>query len=245
MRFSRVVAAAVLIVGLAGSTASAQVQLTMHDGLVTIVASNATVRQILAEWARVGHTTIMNAERVPGGPITLQLTNVPEAQALDLLLRSISGYLAAPRAVTASNLSRYDRIVVMPTAAAPRQAVAAAPPVFQPQAVVPQPAEELNDDRPATTIVAPPQGPVFTTFQQPQVVGAPTAAPGIVPPAPVPGAVPPVPAQMPPGADQPASSTFPNATAPTTGTGVVGTPRPGMIIPPPTAPGQQPAQPGQ
>src|SRR6188474_3060414 len=110
MRFSRVVAAAVLIVGLAGSTASAQVQLTMHDGLVTIVASNATVRQILAEWARVGHTTILNAERVPGGPITLQLTDVPETQALDLLLRSISGYLAAPRAVTASNLSRYDRI---------------------------------------------------------------------------------------------------------------------------------------
>jgi hypothetical protein len=54
---------------LAVSTASADVQLTMQNGRVTLVAKDATVRQILAEWARVGHTKIVNLEAVPGGPI--------------------------------------------------------------------------------------------------------------------------------------------------------------------------------
>ena len=50
------------------------------------MAKDATVRQILAEWARVGQTKIVNVERIPGGPLTLELNNVPEAQALDILL---------------------------------------------------------------------------------------------------------------------------------------------------------------
>ena len=63
----------------------------MHDGRVTVVAKDATVRQILTEWARVGQTKIVNVERIPGGPISIELTDVPEAQALDVLLRSVSG----------------------------------------------------------------------------------------------------------------------------------------------------------
>jgi hypothetical protein len=61
---------------LAVSTASADVQLTMQNGRVTLVAKDANVRQILAEWARVGHTKIVNLEAVPGGPITLELQKV-------------------------------------------------------------------------------------------------------------------------------------------------------------------------
>ena len=89
------------------TTASAEVQLTIQNGRVSLVAKDATVRQILAEWARVGDTKIVNIERVPGGPVTLELTNVPEAQALDVVLRSLSGYIAAPRPVEAANLSRF------------------------------------------------------------------------------------------------------------------------------------------
>jgi hypothetical protein len=87
----------VLVLTLSASTAYADVTVTMHDGRVTIVAKDATVRQILTEWARVGQTKIVNVERIPGGPMTLELTNVPEQQALDLLLRSVSGYMTAPR----------------------------------------------------------------------------------------------------------------------------------------------------
>src|SRR5882672_2756244 len=114
-----------LIFGLATSLlaalpAFADVHLTMHDGRVSIVAKEATVRQILTEWARVGQTKIVNVERIPGSPVTLELDNVTEAQALDVLLRSLSGYITAPRAVGAANLSYYDRIIIMPTLASAR-----------------------------------------------------------------------------------------------------------------------------
>src|SRR5262249_61238787 len=107
------------------------VRVTTARGLVTVVATHAPVRQILAEWARAGQATVVNGDRVPGGPISLELTAVPEAQVLDTLLRSAAGYLAAPRAEVRSDLSRFVRIVVMPTSSAPRTAVASTPPSFQ------------------------------------------------------------------------------------------------------------------
>lgn len=163
----------------AASTASADVQLTMQNGRVSIVAKDATIRQILTEWARVGHTKIVNVERIPGGPMTIELNNVTESQALEVLLRAMSGYIAAPRPVEAANLSRFDRIIVMPTLASARPAVASTPPpVFQQQAPQfmqqpPQADDDADDEEPAPNLVIPPQnrGPVFNTFpQQPQFV---------------------------------------------------------------------------
>ena len=208
------------------TTASAEVQLTMQNGRVSLVAKDATVRQILTEWARVGDTKIVNMERVPGGPVTLELTNVPEAQALDVLLRSLSGYIAAPRAVEAANLSRFDRIILMPTLAAARPPTPSSPaPVFQqnPQFPPPQPADD-DDERPAPNVpVAVPgqRGPVFNSFPQPQG-GNPQTVPA------QPGAPPQVP-------NMPATSPAP--VAPYGGVAV-----PGMVAPPPAQPGQVPGQ---
>ena len=42
--------------------------------------------------------SIVNVERITGGPITLKLDDVPEKQALDIILRTIPGYMALPRA---------------------------------------------------------------------------------------------------------------------------------------------------
>jgi hypothetical protein len=109
-----------------GLAEAGTVTLTIRDGRVTLVARDATVRQILAEWARVGKTRIVNLERVPGGPVSIDLADVPESQALRIVLRSIGGFMAAPRAVPDVTLSRFDRIVVMPvvaTAAAPASSV--------------------------------------------------------------------------------------------------------------------------
>ena len=163
----------------ASSAAFAEVQLSIQDGRVTLVAREATVRQILTEWARVGQTTIVNLDRIPGGPLTLELNNIPEPQALDVLLRTLSGYMAAPRPQTAANLSQYDRIVVMPTSAPPRAPVSAAAPAptfaqpqfAPPQFVPPQPADDDDDEKPAPNVPVPnPRGPVFNTFPaQPQV----------------------------------------------------------------------------
>jgi hypothetical protein len=131
-------AVAVLLCGSAPSFAqSVDVQFT--DGLVTVNAQNAPVRQILAEWARLGGTTFVNADRVPGGPVTLQLDNVSERQALDVLLRSVSGYMVAAREGLGSGGSSFDRIMILPTSSAPQ----ASAPTFQPPPVV-QPVPEFE-----------------------------------------------------------------------------------------------------
>ena len=227
----------VALLVLTASTAFADVTVTMQDGRVTIVAKDATVRQILTEWARVGQTKIVNVEKIVGGPVTLELTNVPEGQALDLLLRSVSGYMTAPRAVAVANLSQFDRVVVMPTSVPPRPAMAAAPaPTFtQPQYTPPpqvSPEDDVDDERPAPNVPVPvpngampnsaipnPRGPVFNTFPQPQVI-----APQVMPPG----------MQLPQQQQQQAQpSTTPNASG--------GVAVPGMVV----QPAQQPGQPGQ
>jgi hypothetical protein len=230
---------AVCLVFAAG--ASADVKVSMQNGHVTVIAKDATIRQILTEWARVGQTKIVNAERVPGGPVSLELNNVPEAQALEILLRSLSGYITAPRPVPADTLSRFDRIIIMPTLASARPATSSPPPpVFQqnPQFNAQPPADDdSDDDRPAPNVPVsnpgngaqpPPQrGPVFNTFPQPQVVNpqsAPMAQPG-------------APQQQPQSAPATPSAS-PQPVAPYGGVAV-----PGMVAPPPpNAPGQQPVR---
>jgi hypothetical protein len=208
---------------LAGSTAFAEVHVTMENGRVTVVAKDATLRQILTEWARVGQTKIINVERIPGGPLSLEFQNLPEGQALDVLLRSVAGYLAAPRAVAVANLSVFDRIVVMPAAAGPRTPVATnaqAPTFPQPQFNQPLASDdEPEEPRQAPGVAVPNQNrsPVFNTFpqQQPQVVN-PQMPAGVQTTTPV----------------QQAPSAFPTAPA-----GAVSVP--GMVAP---APPQQPGQ---
>jgi hypothetical protein len=149
------------------------VSLTVADGKVTIVAHNATPRQILEAWARQGHTRIINVERVSGAPDTVLLTNEPEAKALAILLRSVAGYIAAPRRVPMAKASQYDRILIMPTsyAAPPPAYRAAAPQPMQQPAIFevpPDPTALANDDNGA----APP------VFQPVDPNGAPAPPPG-------------------------------------------------------------------
>jgi len=205
----------------------------MHDGLVTVNAKDVTIRQILAEWAKVGQTRIVNADGIAGGPVTLQLVDMPEEQALGTLLRSVSGYLAAPRPTVVKNASRYDRILVIPTAVAATPAArsassAATPPAFPQPRVQPQnpPSDDGNDDQPLRN--APPPAPPLS--QQSQQT------------------------QQPPQPQRPVfnnTSTFPPAIIPqdgpsgppvqgptTTPTAAQGTSTPGMILPVPAQPGQ-------
>ena len=219
----------------AAPAASAEVQLTIHDGRVTLLATDATVRQILSEWARVGQTRIVNVERIPGGPITLQLTDVPEAEALDLLLRSVTGYMAAKRPAGEPNLSRFDRILVLPTSAVARVPVTTAPaPVFQ------QPFQRPveNDDNEGPSI-PPPRGPLFQTLPSPQpgpFQTVPSQQPGVPQVIDDQQGNPPQGGGESPNGQQPFGQ-FPGASS-------VGTPRPGMVTPSPAQPGPGgPAQP--
>ncbi|MGB7217476.1 MAG: hypothetical protein WBD07_01600 [Vicinamibacterales bacterium] len=220
-----------------GSTASAQqVQLAMRNGRVSLVAKDATVRQILAEWARIGQTKVVNLERIPGGPITIELTNVSEDEALDVLLRSVSGYMTAPRPTPVAGLSWYDRIVVMPTSATPPRAAPAASTASRPLLPPPVVDDSDGDQPPPASQAVPPRGPVFTNFPQPQILNPQQAAPGAGPANPLfpqPQILNPQ-QQAVPGAPSPVIS------APTASGGGVSVP--GMIVPPPQQPGTQTPQ---
>jgi hypothetical protein len=115
--------------------------LTIRDGRVSLDAQEVTIRQILTEWARVGKTRIVNLERVTSGPMTLKFDGVPEEQALDIILRTVPGYMAAPRAAMVADASRYDRILIMATTTA----VAARP--SSPQSTAQQPSPNATQLR--------------------------------------------------------------------------------------------------
>jgi hypothetical protein len=181
--------------------ATAEVRLAIQNGRVTLVATEATLGEILDEWERVGQTRIINRDRVSRMPMTLELTDVPESQALGILLRSVNGYIAAPRAIAMDGLSRFDRVMIMPGTPAPRVRSNAAPaftsaPEIEPapfamppfemppdQVDVPEPVEE----RPVRTVPPPATpGAVFGAFPRPQVAQQPEDAPPRDPRAPAP-----------------------------------------------------------
>jgi hypothetical protein len=126
----------VCVVVCAGRIEAQQLSLTIRDGRVTLDARNIAIPQILEEWARVGGVRVVNGEKISAPPATLLLTAVPERQALDVLLRDVSGYLLAARPSGAQGSSAFDRILILPVSAAPR---APAPAAFAPDpAVVPR-----------------------------------------------------------------------------------------------------------
>jgi hypothetical protein len=126
----------------AGATSAAAQGVTLEfqgSGKVRLVAQNVSVSQILAEWSRRGRTTIVNGERVTGPPVTLELQNVTEQEALDIVLRNVSGYLVAARETSISGASSYDRIYILPTSSRPTTAAAVA-------SAAPQPVVQVQDD---------------------------------------------------------------------------------------------------
>lgn len=139
MRLGPLLAGVVLL--LCSSSAAAQsVTVEFNNGQVNLRAQNAPIRAILAEWARRGGATIVNGDRVTGAPVTLELIGIPERQALDIVLRSVAGYMLAPRRAGSAGASTFDRIQILPTSAAPRPATAAPPAAFgTPRPLVPQP----------------------------------------------------------------------------------------------------------
>jgi hypothetical protein len=194
-----------LVAGSAAVAAAGELKLTIANGRATLIARDVPLRQILDEWARVGSTTIVNGDKLTGPPITLQLVDRPEREVLDLILRSASGYIAAPRQVSLAGASQFDRVMILPVSRGPVGVANAAPTPFgrpapnaQPQPMPMQMPVTDDDDPVEPPQIAPPgMGPQNvpgpTPFpmqpgQQPGQQPAPITAPrpGILP-APPPG----------------------------------------------------------
>lgn len=160
-----------LSVATAGPAAAQALKIDFHEGRVTVDATSVPVRAILAEWGKVGGTNIVGADRISGAPLTVKLINVTEAQALETILRSVAGYMAAPRTAGVGQ-STYDRILVMATTSAPAVATNARPAPPRPgnafngtQRFIPpqrQQPEEPDVEELEEKDVDPPSPPVFT-----------------------------------------------------------------------------------
>jgi hypothetical protein len=225
--FYGAVLSAVLAVtpSIAAAGAPGELSLSIANGRVTLVAQNVPLRQVLEEWARLGHTTIVNGDKLNGPPITLQLVDRPEREVLDVLLRSASGYIAAPRTVAIANSSQFERVMILPVSRGPVGVAAAPPQPFGrangggPPMQMPPPVED--DDEP----MDPPTGQPMVV-QQPQPQPAP----------PYPGMPPQQQPTVTPQGLQPPGGQPPQQQVPMT------SPRPGMLPAPPATgqPGQQP-----
>ena len=231
MRFFAPVAAAVLLLIVCAPTAEAQqsIRLEFKDGRVSLNAQNASLRAILSEWARLGGSTIINGDRVTGGPVTLELIAVPERQALDTLLRSVAAYMLAPRRVGSVGASTFDRILIMPTSTAPRNPTptpAAGPLAGAPRPLLPRPQVLANPNVPGEVPPDNPddQGVPADVVPQPRVVR----------PQPLPGNGNVVPQPEPDGANEPVivGGTPPSAGNPF-GIPAGSSARPGVIAPAP------------
>ena len=227
--------------------AHADVQFSLRNGRVTLVARDATLRQILTEWSRVGKTKVVNLERIPGGPLTLELHDIPEGEALDILLRTLSGYIAAPRNVLVADASMYDSISIMPTVANPvvrTNGPAPGPAPFTPVPVFNQNEDDQNPGQQQP--LRPPTFP-FPATQAPQP-GNPNVVRPVLPVV-RPGVVPMQPNNNPNDFPPPVvAPPFPTGVAPApsgqTAPGAIGVSAPGMIAPAPASqqPGQVPQQ---
>ncbi len=243
---STLVGAAIgLLLGLAAAPAAADLRLSFHGGHITIEASNVPLREILAEWSRLGGTRIVGLEKVAGPPVTLTLTDQPESRALEVLLRPLAGYLAAPRHDPRTGASVYDRVFLLPTSvasAAPPQVTR--PPMFRPPPQpFPDPIDLANQDAVREPAVVE-ETPVLDPDGQ-QVPPNPA-----IPPDP---AIPPNPAMFgdprsrpaPGGLLQPPDmpldpNAMPAEAAPAAPTGPLTSPRPGVLPLPQQPQGQQP-----
>lgn len=165
---------------LAAPAAAQQLTLTFNNGLVTVDAASVPVRTILNEWAKRGGTKVVGVERISGAPLTVKLIDVTEAQALEVILRNVAGYMAAPRSA-GEGASTYDRILVMATSSAPAASTTARPTPANPNAMagtqrfVPPQRQQAEDEDRDEDDPNPPSPPVFTFPGAPGQNGQPGA----------------------------------------------------------------------
>jgi hypothetical protein len=164
------------ILGTAAAASAGELSVKIANGRATVIAKDVPLRQILAEWAKVGDTKLVGAERVTGGPVTLELVDVPEKEALDILLRTAAGYIVAPRPANVAGASQYDRVIIMATSRPPAATATMPPPAFGRPAVQPiiQPPPDDDDGEPGDQGPVPPpgmnpNGPVQQAFPGPTV----------------------------------------------------------------------------
>ena len=94
-------------------------EISFHNGRVTIIADDIPVQRILQVWSEIGQTMFVDAEELSAESIRVELVDVDEIEAIRVLLRQGAGYVAAPRSPVPIGQSRFDRVLVMGTSRKP------------------------------------------------------------------------------------------------------------------------------
>jgi hypothetical protein len=195
-----------------GTAVAGDLKLTIGNGRATLVATDVPLRQILAEWARLGQTTIVNADKLNGPSMTLELVDRPEREVLEVLLKSASGYIAAQRMVSIAGASVFDRVMILPVSKGPVGAAAIPPPQFgRTNMGQPLPPPVTDDDEPMDPAV--PMNQPMVNQPPPPYPAAPNQQPGQQPPvmtSPRPGMLP----APPPNPETPYGTQPPNVRVP-------------------------------
>jgi len=117
-----VVAAAGLLVVPAPATAQLSQERTLTssfdaDGLVTLRAQNVRPSEVMAEWKRLCQCSVVDAERLTAGPLVTPLVfdKVPQAMALEALLRQAAGMILTPKRAGTAGPSQFETIYVLAT----------------------------------------------------------------------------------------------------------------------------------
>jgi hypothetical protein len=120
--------AVVLLCSPINAAAQSSLFLQFTNGRVTLHAENVSLRQILARWAELGQTAILNGDKVSDVQLTLQLDDVPERDAIATLLRNAGGYILVRREEPLSGAALIDRILIYPVSSSVFPSAVLAPP---------------------------------------------------------------------------------------------------------------------
>jgi len=112
------------------------------NGVMSLVATNAPLREILNEWTRKGGTPFPGAERLTGTPLTLEFPHKRETEVVASLLRGASGYIVRDRLTASSSPSSIEVVYVLATSTATSSGYSPAPAYVPP----PQPTTQGNPD---------------------------------------------------------------------------------------------------
>ena len=108
-------------------TATPGVSLVIRDGKVTLKAEQRPSAKSWPNGRRQGQVKVVGADKLVGAPVTLTIIDLPEKQALEIVMRGVPGYMAVDRVrpgrhpvdpgSSGAGPSRFDRVIVMARAA--------------------------------------------------------------------------------------------------------------------------------
>lgn len=218
------VAVTAMLILPAASAGAQHVSIDLRAGNVTLVATNVTLDEILAEWSKVGSLKVVSprGEAIGGARVTMVLRDMTERQALETLLRGLSGYVVSARRDPSTGSSAFEQILILPTSAPAASIGAGAAARVRPLAQPPAPGVIIRTDGSRATSIGADEE---TSAGLPDTESASIAAESS---AEVPGdpAPPPTPL-LPPPTTPDANNPFGRA---------AGSSRPGVVAPPPALP---------